>query len=347
MHASPSPDFVQLGHLAEGFVEIRQPAALGNTTRMESYEFLINTRPQCIWDWRLRDKNLAFVRGFDPDYFRYVAHVNAPAIEKESNHHAALSLRLTYSHALESFAALAGAAFQAPDCPLGWLLRYTNADLYAVVEKVTRLQGLPTRLGTPPSWSGLAEVVVQGANMDKARLDAAAGHLARLWARFAYDFLDQSQHDEYNSLKHGFRIRPGGFALRVGIEPSYGVSPPESEMETIGASEYGSSFYVVEKPVGGSTDIRPRNFARNWHPENLFYGLDLLAMSMTNILAFLRRRAQEDPAKIRFEILDDEQDYEAPWRHHAGVQSVNMDLVVEAADVTPSDAAAIKSRLGA
>lgn len=312
---------------------------------MESYEFLIDERPLCIWDWDLREKNLRFLRGIDPRYFRHVAELNGSLLEDGKHHHAALSLRLAYSHALESFAALAGAAFQAPACPLGWLLQYTNPELYSVVEKITNGHGLPIRLKTAPTWEGLAQAVLAPANIDDALKPALRDSLAGLWVRFASDYLDKAQHDEYNSLKHGLRVTPGGFVLRMGVEPSYGVSPPEDEMQTIGASEYGSSFYIVERPVGGRVDFRPRNFSRNWHPENLFHGVDLLAMSMVNIVAMLNSVADGRPEDIRFERLQDVSGYDLPWQQDEGVKTFNMDATVSAVDIVASDPSSIERRL--
>lgn len=57
---------------------------------MESYSFAVDERPLRIWDWRLGEKNLDFLRGVDPDYFVYVAEVNSPVLEQQKDHRAAL-----------------------------------------------------------------------------------------------------------------------------------------------------------------------------------------------------------------------------------------------------------------
>jgi hypothetical protein len=40
-----------------------------------------------------------------------------------------------YAQALETFFALNCAAVQAPNCPLGWMLMYDDAQLFSVVKK--------------------------------------------------------------------------------------------------------------------------------------------------------------------------------------------------------------------
>jgi hypothetical protein len=127
---------------------------------METYAFAIDTRPQRIWDWNLQEKNLKFLGGVDPDYFSHVAQVNAALLREAENHRAALAIRLAHSHALETFMSFAAAAFQAPACPLGWLLRYSNEELRSVVGKVTEGGLQFSRLSGPPTWEGLANVLV-------------------------------------------------------------------------------------------------------------------------------------------------------------------------------------------
>jgi hypothetical protein len=54
-----------------------------------------------------------------------------------------------------------------------------------------------------------------------------------------------------NSIKHGFRIRAGDFALAVGPEHEYGVAPPDDEMKLLGKSDYGSTFFRIESVGNG------------------------------------------------------------------------------------------------
>lgn len=303
---------------------------------MQSYAFAIDERPQRVWDWDLGEKNLDFLRGIDPDYFVHVAQVNAGLAEERKTNSAALAIRLGYSHALETFMAFAGASLQAPACPLAWMLRYTNADLRKVVEKITNGCLKYSRLTATPTWLGLAESLVAGLSASEEQKTRIAAGFGRVWSRFAHDFLDDSQEAEYNSLKHGLRAAGGGFALQIGLQPSPGVSAPPEAMQLIGGSEYGSSFFSIEKPVGGKIDFRPRRFSRNWHPENLFHGMRLLALSHGNLISFLRARAGDDIAQLKFQWPSEEEAYSSPWKYNLGVTSSNFDTVLDAEHIKAS-----------
>ncbi|NCT69286.1 MAG: hypothetical protein GXC76_16780 [Rhodanobacteraceae bacterium] len=303
---------------------------------MQSYAFAIDERPQKVWDWDLTEKNLGFLRGIDPEYFVHVAQVNAALLEEKKTNSAALAIRLGYSHALETFMAFAGASLQAPACPLAWMLRYTNDDLRKVVENIANGSLKYARLTPTPTWAGLAEALVGGLSASDEQKSQIAGGFGGLWSRFARDFLDESQGAEYNNLKHGLRAAGGGFALKIGLEPSPGISAPPEAMQLIGGSEYGSSFFIVEKPVGGKIDFRPRRFSRNWHPKNLFHGMHLLSLSLGNLISHLRAKAGDDIAQLKFRWPSDNQAYSSPWTYNLGVTSSNFDIVLEAEHIKPS-----------
>lgn len=52
--------------------------------------------------------------------------------------------------------------------------------------------------------------------VDERDIHRLQGLFSTLWYRFAGDYLNENLIAEYNSLKHGFRINPGGFKLMVG-----------------------------------------------------------------------------------------------------------------------------------
>ena len=90
---------------------------------MESIKFVINDIAFACWDWELGRKNIEFLEGIDSEYFAYVANLHIMHINDDENkHRAALSLRLAYSHGLETLFALLCSAVQAPQCTIGWVL---------------------------------------------------------------------------------------------------------------------------------------------------------------------------------------------------------------------------------
>lgn len=301
---------------------------------MERYLFVVDERPYCAWDWDLKHKNQQFLDSVDPQFFRHQAELAAPKGDGPFSQTAALSLRLAYSHALETFFAWAGATFQAPHCPLGWLMRYRPGDVPRVVRKISQGTGLPSRLNVPRTWEGLATAVLEPAgDVSSERKAELAHHFGVLWGRFASDFLDPGFRAEYNALKHGLRASAGGFVLRIGLEHDYGVAPPADELETIGGSEFGTSSFSVEYPLDNKIDFRPRRQMRNWNPTNLFRGLDLLSMSLGNILVYLHAHAGSTPSDAKLHFLADDADYWQPWEHSVGTPSMDMDTVLQPTDI--------------
>jgi len=59
-----------------------------------------------------------------------------PLLDGEYKIDAAIALRMAYSQGLETLFAFLGAAVQAPDCVVGYLLRYENRDLNSLIDKI-------------------------------------------------------------------------------------------------------------------------------------------------------------------------------------------------------------------
>jgi hypothetical protein len=125
-------------------------------------------------------------------------------------------------------------------------------------------------------------------------------------------------------------VSTGGFTTRIGLEPT------NEAMTVLGGSDYGSSFYIVEKPAGGKIDFHPRRFSRNWHPENLFHAIQLLALSLGNVVAFLRLRGGDTTKDIKLQWLEDGASYGTPWTHHIGVTASNFDYNLTSDDIAIS-----------
>jgi len=64
---------------------------------METVRFAVDDRPFACSDWKLRDKNLTFLRGIDADYFHYAATAHLPTFEGPDKHRAAIAVRVAYS----------------------------------------------------------------------------------------------------------------------------------------------------------------------------------------------------------------------------------------------------------
>lgn len=246
-----------------------------------------------------------------------------------------MSLRTAYSHALEAFIALVGSTIQAPDCIPGWLLKYWQEDLEGVAKKLNNGHGLATKLNlVPVNWGAFSEAITGPVKFDsEEKRRWVIDGFSKAWTRFAHDILNKKLYDEYNNIKHGFRVSLGGFTLAVGEEKTYGVSPPPSEMRTLGGSRFGTSFLIPEKLGNSKNHFRLRSVSRNWIPEHFLQRLCLIEMSIGNMISFLKTLHGVDPKTLKFSWPADSDGFDKPWAGSVGVTDCNMDFEIESAQL--------------
>ncbi|HEX2203880.1 MAG TPA: hypothetical protein VHG91_11305 [Longimicrobium sp.] len=296
-------------------------------------KFAVGNEPYCLWDWDLPGQSREFVEQMDPMYFDYVARSHLAALEGEEAKRAAIALRVAYHHGLESFFALLCATLQAPDCLVGWLQKYQLGHLREILSAVFNQGSIFNKLKIQNlSWETISDRIHQYYSHPDTDREAETKRLyALLWGRFAADFLDADYMAEYNSIKHGFRARSGGFVLRGGIEQEYGVPAPEENMQTIGASEFGMSFLVAESIGASKRDphFRVTQRSLNWSPEAMIIALQLISMSIHNILSFLKCFYGAAPQTIRYIRPEDSTFFDAPWTYSVGAHKFTFKIPIE------------------
>lgn len=304
---------------------------------MEVITFLVDETPYACWDWHLHRKNLDFIEGIDAEYFRYVAESNIEHLKGDDKHRAALALRLAYSQGLEALLALLCALVQSPQCVVGWMIAYKNNELRTLVQKIGRQEKIHSRLkGSPVTWDLLSKYVHSHLGYEEQKLAWIERGFGQLWNRFANDYLSEGISHEYNGVKHGLRTKPGGFFLAIGKEDKLGVPAPPERMQTIGGSDFGTSFFTREPIIASNRmNFRPRKQSRNWNPENLANGLILLSMSINNVVSFLRIFNGVPPDKCKFTTPTEEEVFEEPWNRCVGIDCANFDTIVESGHITP------------
>ena len=192
--------------------------------------FAVDDRPLCVWADNLEADNLQFCDSINPEWFidSIAPHLEGVDLEsiQELDQTRALALRLAFYHSLETFFALLVGALQAPFCLSAWLDLYDIKDLCSLIRRVNYRAPILNAWGIPrPSWSDIS-LLVNSTWLDKEDGKATVEGFATAWARLAADLTDENNRGEYNSIKHGFRARPGGFVLRVGIEKVPGTPAP-------------------------------------------------------------------------------------------------------------------------
>jgi len=198
------------------------------SVQLQYCKFLVDEEPYCIWDWDLAQQNLDFIESMRPEYFDNVVLHNVKQLEEKEKNFAALSIRLAYFHGMETFFSLICATLQAPGCVVGWLQKYKPSRLRKMIIDINSNSGqnIKTKKGLHQfSWDMLSNTFNSFKLEDREKEKEIKVRFGEFWKRLAEEFVDEKLSAEYNSLKHGLRIKPGGFHMAFGIEKEFGVSP--------------------------------------------------------------------------------------------------------------------------
>ena len=314
--------------------------------QLQSIIFSVNDEPYCLWEIDPLVRTKKFLDGIDSDFFDYILQTHA---NTEDEKRALVAIKLSLHHAIETMFSLLGSFVQAPDCPYAWIAKCSNTELREFAERVNQGDSsLITKLNIPSiSWTEIARAVFSTYLPDSERQKDTITCFAGLWGELASEFLKSTHIDEYNALKHGFRARAGGFTLTAGIEPAFGVSPPSSEMKTLGQSNFGATFFKIE-PIGsakGNRNIRSRLTSINWSLERVILLMQLVHMSINNVVTGLKVVNGYAPNTCLFLRPENDSDFEMPWTYSTGVTSINMDHVIDESRIPVITKADLLSKL--
>lgn len=313
---------------------------------MDSSIFVVNQEPYCIWEIDVQERNKEFLDGIDIDFFDYVVELH---LNSDDEKRASIALRSTLHHAMETMFSLLGAYIQAPDCAYAWIAKCSNRELRDFIGSIGNYKNdLFTKLLIERvSWEEISKSVFRGYLPGTEKNEKTAELYARLWSRLAREFLDQSHIDEYNSIKHGFRIRSGGFSLAVGVEHEYGIPPPSEEMRALGGSEHGTTYFKLE-PIGGSKgnrSLRSRRHSLNWRVEKTALLIQLVSMSITNVTSALKIANGAEGGTCKFLRPIEDEDFEKPWSFSTGVIRFDMDFVIPENEVVSTTRSELLKRI--
>jgi hypothetical protein len=296
--------------------------------------FAVLGEPYCLWEVDRRKRNLDFLAGIDANYFDFVARSHLDHLDKEEDRqHAAMGLRIAYYHGTETLFSLIGAMLQAPDCVYAWLAKCQTGDLRTLVESISQgREHFLVRVNLDEiSWDRIAKAVHAYSNSDETKARRTGELFGQFWGRLAHEFVRGPYVKEYNSIKHGFRVRPGGFGVAIGLEKEYGVSPPQEKIETIGHSDFGSTFYLLEQ-VGEQSkknrSYRSRRNSVNWSAKGTVSALQLISMSIANVVSASKILNGVPPTETQFVRPSEDIDFETPWEQMPDVPSATFDYVI-------------------
>jgi hypothetical protein len=274
---------------------------------MQRVMFVTGERPAVFWGYDLAGDNARFLKTLDAEYFGFVARECAArlkdetTLERADRLRVATTLRIAYGQAAETLMALLAATAQIPTFPMGWMLRYQNQDLREVVTAIESERPFHSLLvERPVTWrtiSALVHSYIPGPAERLGLIDRAA----TFWSRMAQQFLSDHHQNEYNALKHGLRVMPGGFSIAFGVEKTPGQPAAPEDMTSLGGSQFGAT-YVVPVRIDGAAKhhFRISRESRNWSYEALAIDLQLMAQSMANVVGSLRVVGGDDASRVRF-----------------------------------------------
>lgn len=284
-------------------------------SRIEYVKFVTDETPHCFWDFNNVKRNLDFLSSIDAGYFRHIANIHSEFLEGDEKQYAATALRIAYSHGLESLFALLCAIAQSPDCIVGWMIRYKNSELDRVIGKIHNSEPIKTKFDVDRmTWKFLADFIFQGLKTGDDDLDLQTREsFAELWRRFASNYLDEHHGIEYNNIKHGLRAKLGGIKLAMSRTPNVQGEPPSTEnMVALSNSVFGSTFLIPEK-LHDNRNFALRQQSVNWKPQKFIDSLELISMSIQNVITALKAFYGADPTNLKFSYCASREEYEKPW----------------------------------
>jgi hypothetical protein len=269
------------------------------TPMLEGMTMTVGYRPAVYWSWEFRRLQVDYLDGIDPEYFSYQVDLLAPELNGSNAQRAAVAIRTYYSQALETLFALLGSSVQSPLSPAPWMLHYKISDLCDLIDVIRQELSIRNRMSLPYlSWKSIAEKITPWQIGDSTAEHIDAMVLAM--RRFANEFQDDQFQEEYNSIKHGLRVRPGGSFLAFGIQHTPGVPASADQMNVMYSYRFGSSFLKSESLSERKFQYAFFRAARNWDYENISERVKIICACIGNTLAYLKLRNGFDPASIPF-----------------------------------------------
>jgi hypothetical protein len=295
--------------------------------------FAVYDVPYCVWDWDIKRLNVDFIESIDHKFFEYAAHVHVGNIGGEDKHRCATALRSAFYHGLETLFALICSALQAPDCVVGWMLKYQTAQLRKMVSEISSGDlKVPVRLNLKSiTWESISDSINRFSFEDSTRTSQTKHLFAHLWNLFAEYFVDEYSIWEYNSIKHGLRTSPGGFSLEFGLQDQPGTPATPEQMHLLGSSEFGHSFFTAKEIAGskGDPNLRIVRSSVGWNPEATGYALLLIANSINNVSSFLKILNGVDPGTVQFTRPQEDEVFERAFANTPNIPSFSMGPVIE------------------
>jgi hypothetical protein len=180
-----------------------------------------------------------------------------------------------------------------------------NKQLYSLLGKINDSTSIDCMLQDPISWENISSAIFASLVLpDKKKEKNIKVGFTKLWSLWSSDFVKGDFIREYNSIKHGFRVKPGENHLAI-------RSTNSTQGTLLGKGEFGSSFYGYEF-FGKSSNFQLTKNTRGWEPEAMAWGLHLISMSITNIVSAIKVVNGIPATKVKFTYPSDIDTFSRP-----------------------------------
>jgi len=253
----------------------------------------------------------------------------AEDISDKDRQYMSLGIRNIHAQATETLFALMSATLQAPDCVYGWLFKYRIHQLNSIVTKIRNGDFLRNKFRLPNiTWSVISNLIHTFTLEDKERETAIKHQYADFWSRLSSEFISSEHTSIYNSIKHRYRARPGGMFLSIGKEKIPGQPANPEDMQTLGGSKYGASYYYIDPKTSDSKNFRLRIRTTNWSPKGIWIQIALIRFSISNLISFLRIQHGHDPKDSPFIWPENIDDFTEDLKTTPGTLNASFDIVI-------------------
>ena len=266
---------------------------------MDKKLFMVSKKPLVLWGDNLDRANRNYLDDIDGDYFFSVAETLYAKAKGRglSSKRARLALRFLYLNSLETFFALLSASIQAPDCVMGWLMKYQVNDVRAILRAINNNEQMFNKWNLDTvNWENVFQALFPFSRKIShyERIETA---FCTAWKILNSDFLKEISQREYNSIKHGFRCC---------FNPIRSLSiTSEGNSFNLRGSRSGSAFPVESEIVGLEKEFAKCNFTystvyNSWQPHKLLSRIKLISISINNVANALKRVNHQGKLKISF-----------------------------------------------
>ena len=299
---------------------------------MEPVSFCVVEKPYLVWSADNAEDNARFLERIDANFYYRIAHTifgmldDKKADEDQGRKDVGSLARLLWHHGVETLVMLLGAYIQAPRAVHAYFLKCKTEQAIEIGELLLH-EKKPRyhRLNDAPfTLTALLNGIHRLAGWQEH--DAIIEHFEHALRSMLADFTTTQHRWEYNSIKHGLRASHGRFGLSAGVEHTYGVAPPDEEMQMVGFSR-DASFFDVAKPLDHATNRQSRiNFQTekvsvSWSLEKVISELQIISFLLHNTVSALRIVGGAKPAAVTFNKVADS---EAFWTQYLSLRSGNV-----------------------